>query len=91
LNPRPRGYEQADRHPRSLSLHRISHLASAEAAAASPPVPLCAVPSHAVLVTAMVMRPGHRPRETPKLVWLMRVDQSRIGRDGPAVGSHVSV
>src|ERR1700760_3063844 len=54
--------------PALSACYRTSHLTSAGTLARSPPVSPGKIPSHPVLVTAMVMRLGHRAAEMPRFI-----------------------
>ena len=64
MNLRPLGYEQAERRPNPFSLSRDIALDVGGNRGGVSPVSLGTVPSHPVLVTATVTRPGHRPYKT---------------------------
>jgi hypothetical protein len=58
LNPRPLGYEQAARRPSTFSLSLDIALDLSRSRGEVSTSLTCAVPSHAVLVTAMVTTPS---------------------------------
>jgi hypothetical protein len=90
LNPRPLGYEQAERRPSasSLSLGIACELGRSRGAVS--PVSPCAVPSRAVLITAMVTRPA-APQGKGGLAWPMPVHQSRRTPRSRAGAARVAV
>ena len=80
MNPRPLGYEQAARRPSTLSLSLDIALDLSRSRGEVSTSLTCAVPSHAVLVTAMVTTPSAiTPGKALRLACLTRVHQSHAG------------
>jgi hypothetical protein len=80
LNPRLLGYEQAARRPSTFSLSLDIALDLSRSRGEVSTSLTCAVPSHAVLVTAMVRTPSAiTPGKALRLACLTRVHQSHAG------------